>query len=88
VDGVAVHVESVDFPPLRWLEPYVFFLQATPGGYRFFGGAQGVWQVRNGRVWSQVPVKFKLPVRRLYNRYKVKDFYGWVRGTGVPPSKR
>lgn len=88
VDGVAVHVESVDFPPLRWLVPYVFFLVATPGGYGFLGGAQGVWAVRRGRVWSQVPVKFKLPVRRLYNRYKVKDFYGWVRGTGVPPSKR
>lgn len=84
--GVAVHIESVDFPPLAWLTPHVFFLKADAEGYRFWGGAQGVWEVRDGRVWSHLPEEFgHLPLRRLYQRYKAEAFFRWVRGTGTPP---
>ncbi|MFQ5696178.1 MAG: hypothetical protein ACE5HB_09335 [Terriglobia bacterium] len=87
VDGVAVHVESIDFPPLSWLVPYVFFLKAEEDGYRFWGGAQGVWEIRKGRVRSHLPKKVKLPVRNLYNKYKTKSFFEWVRGTGGRAAK-
>lgn len=84
VEGVAVSVEALDFPRLEWLVPYVFFLKQAGGGYEPHGGAQGVWRMRDGRVYSHLPDGSTLPVRRLYNRYGVKDFFLWVRGTGNP----
>jgi len=84
VGGVAVNVEALDFPRLEWLVPYVFFLKQTGDTYEPLGGAQGVWRMRDGRVYSHLPEGSTLPVRRLYNRYGVKDFFLWVRGTGNP----
>ena len=84
VEGVAVNVEALDFPRLEWLVPYVFFLKTASGAYEPHGGAQGVWRMRDGRVYSHLPEDAGLPVRRLYNRYSIKDFFLWVRGTGNP----
>ncbi len=84
VEGVAVNIEALDFPRLEWLVPYVFFLPQAGDTYEPHGGAQGVWRIRNGRVYSHLPETAPLPVRRLYNRYGVKDFFLWVRGTGNP----
>ncbi|MGH9813278.1 MAG: hypothetical protein ACRD4T_09100 [Candidatus Acidiferrales bacterium] len=84
VEGVAVNIEALDFPRLEWLVPYVLFLKQAGGAYEPHGGAQGVWRLRDGRVYSHLPEDASLPVRRLYNRYSVKDFFLWVRGTGNP----
>jgi hypothetical protein len=84
VEGVAVNIEALDFARLEWLVPYVFFLKQAGERYEPLGGAQGVWRIRDGRVYSHLPGGSTLPVRRLYNRYGVKDFFLWVRGTGNP----
>jgi len=67
VEGVAVRIETPDFGPLEWLLPYVFFLDAAPGGYRFRGGAQGVWAIRDARVFSHLTRKHDYVLRRLSN---------------------
>ena len=84
VEGVAVNIEALDFPRLEWLVPYVFFLKTAGDAYELHGGAQGVWRMRDGRVYSHLPDTSAMPVRRLYNRYGIKDFFLWVRGTGNP----
>ncbi len=84
VEGVAVNIEALDCPRFEWLVPYVFFLKQAGNAYELHGGAQGVWRIRDGRVYSHLPDGFELPVRRLYNRYSVKDLFLWVRGTGNP----
>ena len=84
VEGVAVNIEALDFPRLEWLVPYVFFLKQAGAAYEPHGGAQGVWRLRDGRVYSHLPDTSAMPVRRLYNRYGIKDFFLWVRGTGNP----
>jgi hypothetical protein len=84
VDGAAVSVEALDCPRFPWLVPYVFFLKQAGDRYELHGGAQGVWQIRNDRVYSHLPDGSTLAVRRLYNRYSTKDFFLWVRGTGNP----
>lgn len=67
LEGVPVRVETPDFEPLAWLVPYIFFLDAAEDGYRFRGGAQGVWAVRAGRVYSHLTRSYDFVVRRLSN---------------------
>ena len=82
VEGVPVRVETPDFEPLEWLMPYIFFLDPASDGYRFRGGAQGVWAVREGRAYSHLTRKFDYTVRRLYNGNDLGLFSRRVRNTG------
>jgi hypothetical protein len=90
IEGTAVSVETPDFPRLLWLVRHLFFLQrGEDGTYTPNGGAQGVWEVDDGRVYSLLPEKtYNLVLRRNYHRWKAKDFYRWVRGTGTAPQKQ
>jgi len=89
VEGAPVRVETPDFEPLEWLVPYIFFLDPTPESYRFRGGAQGVWAIRDGRAYSHLTRKFDYTVRRLYNGNDLGLFSRRVRNTGQsnPPPR-
>jgi hypothetical protein len=89
VEGVPVRVETPDFQPLEWLVPYIFFLDPAADGYRFRGGAQGVWAIREEHVHSHLTRKFDYTVRRLYNGNDLGLFSRRVRNTGQsnPPPR-
>ncbi len=89
VDGVPVRIETPDFEPLDWLVPYIFFLDAAADGYRFRGGAQGVWAVRGEYAYSHLTRKYDYTVRRLYNGNELGLFSRRVRNTGQsnPPPR-
>ena len=89
VESVPVRVETPDFEPLEWLVPYIFFLDPAPDGYRFRGGAQGIWHIQDGRAYSHLTRKFDYTVRRLYNGNDLGFFARRVRNTGQsnPPPR-
>ena len=82
VEGAPVRIETPDFEPLDWLVPYIFFLDPAPDGYRFRGGAQGIWHIQDGRAYSHLTRKFDYTVRRLYNGNDLGFFERRVRNTG------
>ena len=89
VESVPVRIETPDFEPLDWLVPYIFFLDPAPDGYRFRGGAQGVWAIRDARAYSHLTRKYDYTVRRLYNGNELGFFSRRVRNTGQssPPPR-
>lgn len=71
VDGKPVRVETPDFPPLSWVEPYILLMSRSTDSrvssqFYFTGNQLGVLELRDAKVVCKPPARARHPASRQF----------------------